>query len=454
MDGTANPLQATEALAAWVADPARDPVTDRALTCAKHAVLDWFGVALAGSREPLMKALLDDALSHGEAGEAPVVGLHSRLSPSFAALVNGAASHALDYDDINKRMRGHPTVAVLPALLAAPRSGKPSGRDLLDALTAGVEAACIVGEMMGVEHYTHGFHATATVGTIGAAAGVARLLGLDGARTATAIGLAATQAAGLRAMFGTMAKPLHAGKAAMNGLLAARWAAAGLTANKNVLEDPLGFGPVFSPGFRPRPVRPDPAAPFGIEQNIFKRHAACYYTHSTIEAVRYLMATAGITPGNTAGMTIGLMPALHDVCDIVAPKSGLEVKFSIRHLAAMTLAGRDTGDIHTFSDDLATDPALCALRKRITVAPRVFDSRTASHVRIDLTDGGIRERQLDVGVPARDLDGQADILSTKFRTLAVPIVGEASAEELRRRILRLEEQASIAPLLDMAGSGE
>ena len=270
MDGIQPTDGATRDLARWIANPQADPPTPRAITAAKHALLDWTGVVIAGAAEPLTQILIKDALQNGEAGDCPVIGTVYRTSPAFAAMINGASSHALDYDDVNTRMRGHPSVAIIPALLSAAHRRTISGKAFLDAFIAGTEAACITGEMLGAEHYERGFHATATVGTIAAAAGVARLLRLSQDQTAYALGLAATQAAGLQTSFGTMAKPLHAGKAAMNGLLSARLASMGFTASTSALEGVQGLGATQSTSFQPLPVRPDLSVPFGIEQNVYK----------------------------------------------------------------------------------------------------------------------------------------------------------------------------------------
>ena len=226
----------TRDLAAWIASVKSSEMGDRPRRWAKHAILDWFGVTLAGATDPLVGILAEDALDSGEAGASRLVGRSEKVSPSFAAMINGAASHALDYDDVNKRLHGHPTVPVVPAVLALAEQKGLSGKDVVEAFIVGYEIECLIGEMMGMSHYDHGWHATATVGTFGAAAGCARMLGLDSEKSAMALGIAATQAAGLKSMFGTMCKPLHAGKAAMNGLMAARWAARGFTSRADALD--------------------------------------------------------------------------------------------------------------------------------------------------------------------------------------------------------------------------
>ena len=210
-----------------------------ALTVAKQCVLDWYGVTLAGSNEPVARILREEIATSAQ-GPSSIAGFNLRCSPVDAALINGATSHALDYDDVHPLI-GHPTAAVLPAVLSIAEAKGRSGMDVLRAFIAGYEAAGFVGSLVMRSHYERGFHSTATVGSFGAAAAAGLLLDLDEAQMAVAFGLAGTQAAGLKSMFGTMAKPFHAGRAAANGVLAARLAARGFTANPGVLEVAQGF---------------------------------------------------------------------------------------------------------------------------------------------------------------------------------------------------------------------
>ena len=204
-----NILNPTQDIGRWVAEFDASDLNITPIRWAKHALLDWLGVTLAGAQDPLVDILTSDALESGEEGQASLIGRNAQTTATFAAMINGAASHALDYDDVNKRLHGHPTVPVVPALLAMAQQNGTSGRNILESFIVGYEVECLIGEMMGLAHYDHGWHATATVGTFGSAAGVARLLGLNAEQATMALGIAGTQAAGLKSMFGTMCKPLH-----------------------------------------------------------------------------------------------------------------------------------------------------------------------------------------------------------------------------------------------------
>ncbi len=251
-DKTADGIGFTRALAGWISTVDDAAIGTPAFAWARHAMLDWIAVTVAAAREPLVEMLTAEYGSP-QALPCALVGSPLRADAAQAALINGAAGHALDFDDVTSAMHGHPTVPVAPAALAVAQAAGASGKDLLRALILGHEVESRIGEVVGAEQYRLGLHPTGTTGALGAAAACARLGGLDPTATAHALGLAATQAAGLKCMFGTMAKPLHAGKAAMNGVMAARLAARGFTANPCGIECEQGFGRTQRPRHRRSP---------------------------------------------------------------------------------------------------------------------------------------------------------------------------------------------------------
>ncbi len=240
--------------------------------------------------------LLDEMAEAGGTAQASVIGHRVRLPALAAALVNGAAGHALDYDDVNLAMPGHPSVAILPGLLALAELKGSTGRELITAFVAGYETACRIGLALQPGHYALGFHSTATIGSFGAAAACARLLALDGEQTAMALGIAGTQGAGLKSQFGTMCKPFHAGKASQNGLMAARLALRGFSSRPDFLECEQGFAATHGPDFSPEAALATPANGFHLFANLFKYHAACYMTHAPIECARQVRHDHAPTP--------------------------------------------------------------------------------------------------------------------------------------------------------------
>src|SRR5271166_1644805 len=274
---------------------------------ARQCILDYLGVALAGAQDPLVQILLDEMAEAGGSPQASIIGHSARLPVLSASLVNGSAAHALDYDDVNMAMPGHPSVAILPGLLALAESRQSSGREVATAFVAGYETACRIGMALRPGHYNLGFHSTATVGSFGAAAACSRLLGLDAETTAIALGIAGTQAAGLKSQFGTMCKPFHAGKAALNGLLAARLAARGFTSRTDIVECVQGFAPTQGPDFSPEAALATPEGGLHLFANLFKYHAACYLTHAPIECARRLRDQHRLTPRRSPASPCGSM---------------------------------------------------------------------------------------------------------------------------------------------------
>lgn len=415
---------------------------------ARQCVLDYFGVALAGAGDALVGILSDEMSAAGGVAEASLVGRAARLPVLSAALVNGAASHALDYDDVNLAMPGHPSVAILPALVALAEARGASGRALIAAFVAGYETACRIGMALAPGHYGRGFHATGTVGAFGAAAACAHLLGLDAEATARALGIAGTQAAGLKSQFGTMCKPFHAGKAAQNGLLAARLAARGFSSRADLVECDQGFASTHSRDFAPERALAEPPGGFYLRANLFKYHAACYMTHGPIECARQIAAQAA--PDDIAAITLSVNRGSARICNIASPADGLEAKFSLRQTVAMALAGIDTARLDAYSTATATDPALVALRERVALDFRDDCAEAAAELAVTLRDGRTLRASHDAGIPSADIAEQGARLAGKFDALAVPVIGAARARELQAAIAGLDYLADTAALARLA----
>ncbi|MDH3579344.1 MAG: MmgE/PrpD family protein [Hyphomicrobiales bacterium] len=440
----------TADFARWVAGLNADAIPENAFTWARHALLDWFGVTIAGAREPLVEMLAAEC-EPAENAPCTLVGRAARSGLLDAALINGAASHALDYDDTHRRLHGHPTVCVAPVALALGEKLGLSGRDVLTGFIAGVEVACNLGEMSDESHYEAGFHATGTMGTFGAAAAAAKLMQLDPSATARALAIAASQASGLKINFGTMTKPLHAGKAAMNGLLAARLAARGFTAHETAIEAPQGFAAAEVPDFAGGPIRPDNTRPLAVEETLFKYHAACYLTHAALEAIAELRAKHGLDLDDVDTITLFIRPTHFTVCCIPAPQSGLEVKFSIQHVAVMALDGVDTGALASYSDENASDPRYVAAREeKVRIETRDDMDRMGAAVSIALKDGRTVRSEANAGFPASDVDRQWTKLSAKFTSLTEPVIGAQRAREVHEAVALLDEQDDLSVLMAAA----
>ena len=429
-----------------------DTLSHDSIDIARQCVLDWLGVTIAAADEQLVRILVADSVDQGGAPHASIV-CGGRTTIYEAALINGAAGHALDYDDVAFAMSAHASAAILPALMALAQFRKANGRALLSAFVAGYEAGCRIGTLVAPGHYDAGFHGTATVGTFAAAAACSHLLGLDTERTKHAIGVAATQAAGIRCMFGTMCKPLHAGKAAQNGLRAAVLAAKGFESRPDALECALGFASTHSTDFSPEQALAAPEGGSFIYKNLFKYHASCYMTHSMIESVLKLRPGILFDRQALQSMTVTVNPKIDSVCNIAEPRTGLEMKFSLRHCAALALAGIDTSRLETFSDHMAVDSRIVAMREKIEVEFNERQPQTFSGVLAVMKGGERFSASHDSDVPDNDLARQKTRLKGKFRSLSEPRIGIGAASQALELIETLHDQNSIEPLLEICLGG-
>jgi 2-methylcitrate dehydratase PrpD len=419
------------------------PPPPEAMIVAKQCLLDWLGVSLAARREPLVGILADELEPSNDIGVCSLIGLGRRASLMNAALINGAAGHALDFDDVITAM-GHPTAPVAPAVIALGEMLGASGAKVVEAFIVGLEAECRIGRLLGPSHYAKGWHGTATFGSFGAAAACAHLLDLDEAHLLHALGIAGTQAAGLKSVFGTMSKPLHAGKAAQNGLLAARLAARGFTSDTDILGSSQGFAATQSTTVDVAAALEERALPWVVDA-LFKFHAACYLTHNSIEATNALRAEEGVLADDVEAIVIQVQPVHLGVCNIEAPRTGLECKFSLRMTSAMALSGEDTFDEALFCDATAARPDLVALCKRISVEPT---SPTAgSAVTVRLKDGRALSRTVDVAIPETNRSAQQAKLEHKFRHLARNDLDASAVERIVEICRNLEREPDLGGLL-------
>jgi 2-methylcitrate dehydratase PrpD len=397
---------------------------DNVVAVARLCVLDWLGVTVVGSQEPAPRILLHTLAPGAVAEGASVIGHGVRVNPLQAALVNGTSSHVLDFDDVNATLIGHPSVAILGAVLALAESLHSCGPEFLCAFVAGYETACRIAAAVGPLSYLRGFHHTGTIGTVGAAAACSRLLSLDAQRTTMALALAATQAAGLGCMVGTMSKSFHAGKACENGLLAALLAQNGFTANESAVECAKGFAATASGECNAAAALAEPPLGWHIVSNLFKFDASCYMTHSTLAGISELRAQHQLNIDEVAEIRLHLGELEFATCALPRPATGLEVKFSVAHLAAMATLGRSTMVI---DDAAASDPAVVALRDKVVVT----DDRASGAptlVEVILNDGSRLSIAHDVNTPERDLALQRRRVEQKFRTITTPHLGAERAD--------------------------
>lgn len=438
-----------------LADAARgitfESLPAEALGTAREAILDTVGVTLAGAGEDCT-AIVRDVVGGGS-GASLFGGGTAR--PLDAALVNGTAAHALDFDDCSNTMGGHPSAPVVPALWALAEVEDADGRRFLAAYAAGVEVETKLGRAVNFTHYEKGWHPTATLGTFGAAAACAHLLDLPADRFAAALALAASMASGIKANFGTMAKPFHVGHAARNGLLAALMAARGMTANAAALEHPQGFLDVYNgPGsYDADRLFASFAAPLDlVEPGIaVKRHPCCASTHPAADAMLRLVAEHGLRPDDIAAVRSWTHPRRLRHTNRPNPVTGLDAKFSVQYVLARA-AVDGAIRIEHFRDDAVSDPAVRALMRRVEVAPHPdatmdTDEHFFADVAVTTTSGSLVRTYVDRPLGrdrAHPLPPGA--LLTKFRDCAGQALAPETVAALERALLRLEDVASLRDL--------
>lgn len=338
-----------------------------ALGLARLSLLDWMACGIAGIDEPVAVKLRALVESEGGRGTSSIIGADA-APPRAAALVNGATSHALDYDDTHFAHVGHLSVGIYPAALAVAEEIDASAEAMVAAFLVGAETAIRIGMVLGRSHYNQGFHQTATAGAFGATVAAGRLYGLDPQQMRYAIGLCATRASGLKSQFGTMGKPYNAGLAASNGVECARLAALGMSSADDGLSGPQGFVPTHTDAPELNGGRDLPSQDvFLFEDNKYKLHACCHGTHAMIEAILDADALKARALDDIAAATLRTNPRWLRVCDIKEPRTGLEVKFSYGWLAGMAIRGDRTGDDRIYQDALTGDAALSAFAGKVEV---------------------------------------------------------------------------------------
>ncbi|MEI7785939.1 MAG: MmgE/PrpD family protein [Betaproteobacteria bacterium] len=366
-------MTVSQVLAQFVASASPDTLGPADWAGAKAAISDCIACTVAGAATPTGAIVRKVAAASSGDGPATVMGSGRSLSPQAAALANGTAGHALDYDDILWTQYGHPSVAVLPAALALAEATGASGRELIMAYAIGVEIIGKFGRAANPQHYEHGWHSTATMGVIGAAAASAKLMGLNPQQTAMALGLAASQASGVRRNFGTMTKPFHAGNAARAGILSAELAREGFTSDLRAFEGEVGWAHVLQARSMPAPEQwaaslgqPWELSAPGI---VLKRYPACGCTHCALDALLAICKEHQIKAEEIDKIDCDASPLAKKVLLYPRPVTGLEGKFSMEFSLAVAAVEGQAGPSQ-YEDHWTQDARVQALLPKISFRSR------------------------------------------------------------------------------------
>jgi 2-methylcitrate dehydratase PrpD len=435
-------MSVTEAVAQFASDGQLADL-DSLYERATRAFIDTVGVAIAGGREEC-SAILARTLG-GTQGGATVLPTGVKTSAADAALLNGTAGHALDYDDVADEIKGHPSVVLVSALLALAEARDCRGSDLLDAFVVGFEVGCAIAGALRVEaHYRQGWHATATVGVLGAVAGAGRLLNLPTATVQNALGIAASMASGSRQNFGTMTKPLHAGLAARDAVVAIELAENGFTADSNQLDGPLGYFRMYGVDAQPAHVLTALESPNVLLQrglNV-KKYPCCYGTHRMADATLALRER-GLRAADVRAISIAVEPDGLGAIIHHQPRTALQGKFSGEYVVAACLLDGAVR-LNTFTDAQVCRPEAQALLGRVTIresgSPPFGDGRydhAFATLEVALADGStLRERcdipRGDARMPLTDAE-----LEAKFRDCLAFAASDWDADALLARLRNL-----------------
>lgn len=445
-------MSATARVAEFVVKTALADCPDAAVVQVRRAALDTLGVMLAGAAEPAAVAVRAVIRAEGGTPLCTVVGTPLRTAPTWAALANGTAGHAHDFDDTNFVLLGHPSVPLLATALACAEAETTDGASIVLGYLIGFEVSAALGLALNPDHYKRGWHATATIGTLGCAAAACRILGLDAGQTRHALGLAASLASGLKENFGSMTKPFHAGHAARNGVFAAMLAREGFTASDTALEGRQGHAAAFSQ----TTLSPDAFDGLGQRWQLVtsglavKPYPSCALTHPAIDALLELRARHGLQASAVDDVEVGVNDVVPDVLQHPHPGNALERKFSMQFCAATALA---TGrvDMACFEDGPVRDAATRELMSRVRMVvdrtlPPGLEQNAWSRVTVRLRDGQT------LASPPRGASGHPDQpltdaqLRDKFLGCAAPVLGSDESEALADQVAHLEDVPDVRAL--------
>jgi 2-methylcitrate dehydratase PrpD len=455
-------MSLTREVAEFVAHSNLDRVPSNVAVLAKRSILDGLGLALAGARSDGASILIDNIAAEQCRGAASILGTGQQVSVRAAAFANGFAIHADDYDDTQlavstDRVYGlltHPTAPVLPAVLALAEQHGRSGAHTLGAYLIGVEVATKVAEAINPRHYEEGFHSTATAGAIGAGAGAAAILGLPVDAVAICLGMAASQAGGLRENFGTMTKPFHAGRAAESGVLAAQLAASGFTAASNILEAQRGFFRAAGGGYESTLIHGQLGDPWTFESPgvSIKPHPSGSLTHPAMGAMAELIAEHDIRAENVESVRVGTNRHMPNALIHHRPENGLQAKFSMEFCMAILLLDRRAG-LAEFTTETVNRSDVRQMIERVAfeidpVAEAAGSHTMTSLVEVLLKDGTTLAARAEFGKgsPHKPMtDGE---LIAKFSDCAEWGGFAVSwASHLASRVLELEKERDMSAFI-------
>lgn len=439
----------TKDLASWVVATRADSIPADVRHEARRAILNYVGCAIGGSHHPAVDNAIRAFTPYSGKPTASILGRRDRLDPLHASLMNGISSHVYDYDDTTPKNYIHPTSPVASALFGYASVHATRGGDFMHAFILGFEVESRVGNAVYPAHYDVGWHITGTAGVFGAAAGIGKLLGLSVQEMIWAIGLAATQAAGLREMFGSMAKALHPGRAAQNGYASALLAQSGFTAGEHSLEGPRGFAAVQAATYDLSKVTAGLGVDFNLRDNTYKPFPCGIVNHPTIDGCIQLHDEHHIDAATIKAVSIRVAPLVLDLCNKQNITLGLEGKFSVYHGAALGLV-RGKAGIQEYTDEAVNDPAIRRVRELAKAVGDRSITDDQAHIEVELADGRKLTRFVEksLGNIHRPMTDRQ--LEDKFRDQAEGVLPIAQVEALIGLCWKIDDLPDVNELIKAA----
>lgn len=443
----------TESIAKLICSFDGKPIPEEAIYRSKMGVLDCVGVALAGSQEPVGKVMLKYTRSLTGAAEATIWGTANKVSLQEAALVNGTMSHALDYDDMNRPMLGHPSAVLVPALIAVTEKMELSGRKLLEGYIIGLEVMARLGRIFGTQAYEKSWHPTAVLGVIGACASTGYLLRLTYEQTLNAIGIAASEASGIKKNFGSMTKPLHAGSAGRKGIWAAMLAQTGLVSDSQALDGKFGFFEMFSGKSCDLDGMNDPDRPLDIIESglVFKQYPCCGGLHSLLDNMISLKQKHEIRPEEVKEVECRVHPRRIAYLDRPWVHEGLAAKFSIQYCVAAALLNGKVG-LNDFSADSIARPETQAAMKKVRITANSDLGEFGSEVIVRNLDGKQISSKLAKARGSPDFPLSEGELLQKFADCAILAMSSAQAEKAGAALMRIDKASNLNHVIESLSS--
>ena len=416
---------------------------------ALRAIVNYTGCALGGSPDAAVNIAMRAFAPFFGPASASILGRKERVDPLHAALMNGISSHVYDYDDTTPKNYIHPSSPVASALFAYASSNKVSGPDFVHAFILGFEAESRIGNSVYPAHYDVGWHITGTAGVFGAAVAIGKLVGLSEQQMIWAIGLAATQAAGLREMFGSMAKSLHPGRAAQNGYASALLAQAGFTSGERGLEGPRGFAAVQAAEYDLSKITANLGIDFDLRANTYKPFPCGIVNHPTIDGAIQIQQEHRLAAEAIRAVRLRVAPLVLDLCNQQNITRGLQGKFSVYHGAAIGLV-RGKAGIGEYTDEAVNDPAIKRVRESATAVGDSSLTEDQASIEVELVSGEKISRFVEksLGNINRPMTNQQ--LDHKFRDQAVLALPAQQVEQVIELCWRIDQLADVNELVQRA----